>query len=143
MDLNRDLRPPVARNGGGEAERLNGGCFCVTIDRKALIKALNEEVGSRNFAQALIESNPTLFSNVPTFVPSETLRQMARVIDAVEAVARLPGYRQAVLSWAPPIAGLDFGHEAKTVTLPLGAHAILQHAEKSTLTLTGHPTISA
>jgi hypothetical protein len=109
MDLNRDLRPPVARNGGGEAERLNGGCFCVTIDRKALIKALNEEVGSRNFAQALIESNPTLFSNVPTFVPSETLSQMARVIDAVEAVARLPGYRQAVLSWAPPIAGLDFG----------------------------------
>ncbi|WP_312478857.1 muramoyltetrapeptide carboxypeptidase [Kosakonia cowanii] len=43
----------------------------------------------------------------------------------------------------PVIAGLDFGHEAKTVTLPLGAHAILQHAEKSTLTLTGHPTISA
>jgi hypothetical protein len=34
---------------------------------------------------------------------------MARVIDAVEAAARLPRYREAALSWAPPIARLDFG----------------------------------
>ncbi|XTZ40141.1 muramoyltetrapeptide carboxypeptidase [Salmonella enterica] len=42
----------------------------------------------------------------------------------------------------PVITGLTFGHEPQTVTLPLGAHAILQHAEKSQLILSGHPTIS-
>ncbi|WP_039056570.1 muramoyltetrapeptide carboxypeptidase [Enterobacter sp. Bisph1] len=41
----------------------------------------------------------------------------------------------------PVISGLAFGHEPQTVTLPLGATARLQHAEKSQLTLSGHPTI--
>jgi hypothetical protein len=95
--------------GGDEAGRLNRGCFCITLDRDALTDALNREVGSPDFAQALSESHPTLFSNVPAFVPSETLIEMARVVDAVEAAARLPGYREAALSRAPPIARLDFG----------------------------------
>jgi hypothetical protein len=34
---------------------------------------------------------------------------MAWVVDAVEAAAQLPGYREAALSWAPPIANLDHG----------------------------------
>ncbi|MGG7446601.1 muramoyltetrapeptide carboxypeptidase [Kosakonia oryzendophytica] len=42
----------------------------------------------------------------------------------------------------PLISGLPFGHEPQTVTLPLGAHAVLQHAEKSQLTLSGHPVMS-
>src|SRR6202795_880928 len=71
--------------------------------------ALNREVGSQDFAQRLGESHPSLFSNVPAFVPAETLIEMARVIDAVETAARLPDYRAAALSWAPPIARLDFG----------------------------------
>jgi hypothetical protein len=95
--------------GEGEAERLNRGCFCITLDRNALTNALSREVGSQDFAQALGKSHPTLFSNVPAFIPAETLIEMARVVDAIEAVARLPGYREAALSWAPPIARLDFG----------------------------------
>ena len=95
--------------GRGEAERLNWGCFCITLDRNALMAALNQEVGSKDFAQRLGESHPSLFSNVPAFVPAETLIEMARVVDAVESAARLPGYREAALSWAPPIARLDFG----------------------------------
>jgi hypothetical protein len=71
--------------------------------------ALNREVGSQDFAQKLGESHPSLFSNVPAFVPAEILTEMARVVDAVETAARLPGYREAALSWAPPIARLDFG----------------------------------
>ena len=90
-------------------ERLNWGCFCITLDRAALIDALNREVGSANFAQRLGGSHPSLFSNVATFVSAKTLIEMARVVDAVEAAARLPGYREAVLSWALPIARLDFG----------------------------------
>lgn len=93
----------------GEADRLNRGCFCVTLDRAALVGALNQEVGSQDFAQKLGASHPSLFSNVPTFVQTDTLSEMARVIDAVEATAHLPSYREAALSWAPPIARLDFG----------------------------------
>jgi hypothetical protein len=92
-----------------EAERLNRGCFCITLDRTALREALNREVGSPDFAQGLGASHPSLFSNVPAFVPADTLIEMVRVIDAVEAAARLPDYRKAALSWAPPIAKLDFG----------------------------------
>jgi hypothetical protein len=92
-----------------QAERLNLGCFCITLDRAALMESLNQQVGAEDFAQGLATSHPSLFSNVSTFVTSETLSEMARVIDAVEAAARLPGYREAALSWAPPIAGLDFG----------------------------------
>ncbi|MNP59487.1 Murein tetrapeptide carboxypeptidase [compost metagenome] len=44
----------------------------------------------------------------------------------------------------PVISGLAFGHEQQTVTLPLGAQAILKHNEAGTvLTISGHPIISA
>jgi hypothetical protein len=95
--------------GAGEAERLNRGCFCITLDRHALMEALNQEAGSHDFAQGLAESHPSLFSNVPVFVPARTLMEMAQVVDAVETAASLPSYREAALSWAPPIARLDFG----------------------------------
>jgi hypothetical protein len=92
-----------------KAERLNRGCFCITIDRVALVEALNREVGSQDFAQGLSKTHPSLFSNVPAFVPAALLAEMGRVVDAVEAAVSLPGYREAALSWAPSIAGLDFG----------------------------------
>ena len=42
----------------------------------------------------------------------------------------------------PLITGLDFGHEQRTVTLPLGAHAILNNTQEGTqLTISGHPVI--
>jgi len=44
----------------------------------------------------------------------------------------------------PVISGLDFGHEQRTVTLPLGAHGILNHHNSgTTLTISGHPVIKA
>lgn len=109
MNLNQDARTAMPKEGGSEAERLNRGCFCMTLDRAALTEALNRVVGSQDFAQTLAASHPSLFSNVPAFVPAEALVEMARVVDAVEAAARLPGYRKAALSWAPPIAKLDLG----------------------------------
>lgn len=42
----------------------------------------------------------------------------------------------------PLITGLDFGHEQRTVTLALGARAVLQHGQSGTqLTISGHPTL--
>ena len=95
--------------GGSKAEQLNRGCFCMTVDRIALMEALNQQVGAQDFAQTLAASHPSLFSNVPAFVPAQALIEMARVVDAVEATTRLPGYREVALSWAPPIARLDPG----------------------------------
>jgi muramoyltetrapeptide carboxypeptidase len=42
----------------------------------------------------------------------------------------------------PLIDGLDFGHEPRTVTLPLGARAVLKKDENGVrLTLSGHPVL--
>ena len=95
------------------AELLNKGCFCITLDREALEKALDREAGTSGFAARLASSHPLLFSNVPVFVPAETMAEMARVVTAVEGAARLPGYQDAALAWAPTIARTEFG--------PLGA----------------------
>ncbi len=43
---------------------------------------------------------------------------------------------------SPLITGLDFGHEPRTVTLPLGAQAILTNTREGTqLTISGHPVL--
>lgn len=42
----------------------------------------------------------------------------------------------------PLITGLDFGHEQRMVTLPIGANATLKNTRQGTqLTLSGHPTL--
>ncbi|EBP7623103.1 muramoyltetrapeptide carboxypeptidase [Salmonella enterica subsp. enterica serovar Austin] len=42
----------------------------------------------------------------------------------------------------PLITGLDFGHEQRTVTLPIGANATLKNTRQGAqLTLSGHPTL--
>lgn len=104
------MSPPEAQTAvNGRAERLNRGCFCISLDREELSVALDHEVGETGFAAALMATHPILFSNVPVFVPSDTLAKIGQVIAAIEAVARLPGYRAAVLSYAPAVAIKDFG----------------------------------
>jgi hypothetical protein len=91
------------------AERLNHGCFCITLDRGALAAALDLEVGEPGFAKRLNLSHPNLFSNVAVFVPSTIVEEMAEVVVAVESATLLPQYRVAALSYAPPVAIRDFG----------------------------------
>lgn len=44
----------------------------------------------------------------------------------------------------PLITGLDFGHDTRTVTLPLGARAhLIHHGDSAMLTLSGHPVLKA
>ena len=47
------------------SERLNQGCFCITLDRTALGNALQREVDDPEFSSALINTHPHLFSSSP------------------------------------------------------------------------------
>lgn len=91
------------------SERLNQECFCITLDRDALCQALEREVGDPEFCKTFIGPKTNLFSNVPVFLSEANVRDMLRIVHAVEAATRLPGYRDAALSWAPEIARHHFG----------------------------------
>ena len=95
------------------AARLNQGCFCITLDREALSKAIELEVGDETFLKANVDTRPNLFANVPVFLPAAALAEMGQIVVAIEAAARLADFQSAVLGWAPEIAQKDHG--------PLGA----------------------
>ncbi|MBC7504210.1 MAG: hypothetical protein H7267_00530 [Sandarakinorhabdus sp.] len=103
-----DCLPP-ATAAADPAERLNQGCFCITLDRQALSRELDVEVGIPGFASALAGSHPSLFSNVPVFVTRATMAALEGVVAAVETAAGLPAYNAAAMARAPAIALADFG----------------------------------
>lgn len=116
-----------------EAEELNRGCFCLTLDRTSLAQSLDREVAVAGFADRLNGSHPTLFSNVPVFVPSATLAEMAQIVTAVEAATRLPQYRALALSHATPGASRDFGPVGDGVVLTPNPHVHALFADKRNL----------
>jgi hypothetical protein len=91
------------------AERLNQGCFCITLDRAALSRHLDAEVGIPGFATGLASTHESLFSNVAVFVSEPMMAAMKSVVAAVEAATRLSGFQVAAMEWAPAIAAADFG----------------------------------
>jgi len=91
------------------SELLNHECFCITLDREALCRALEREAGDPEFCRTFIGPKTHLFSNVPVFLSESNVGKMLRIVHAVEAATRFPGYRDAVLSRAPEIARHDFG----------------------------------
>lgn len=82
---------------------LNQSCRCVTMDDALLAAALAKE-GATFGAEQLVASHPNLFSRVAVFVSDETRRAMQGVINAVERVVALPGYRELALAAAHPHA---------------------------------------
>lgn len=91
------------------SEHLNQKCFCITLDRAALCDSLEREVGDAEFYATFIRTRPHLFSNAPVFVSETETIEMLRIVRAIEAATRLPGYRRMALSWAPEPAQRDFG----------------------------------
>ncbi len=100
-------------------EWLNTSCFCISLDREALKRALSEKLATPAM-QALIEERmPYLFSAQPIFLSDAQTQRMAEVIRAVESVVASPPYREHVLSYAPAIAshapngakGVFFGYD--------------------------------
>ena len=93
------------------AAACNRDCRCLTTNRAALHSAL--ETGLSHRTADLVAARPLLFADSAVFVSAAEVARMGAVIAAVEGVAALPGYRDTMLSLAPPSAQRDPG--------PLGA----------------------
>jgi hypothetical protein len=107
--MDTPVESSVVQGARSISERLNQECFCVTLDRDALCESLEREVGDPDFCATFIRPRTHLFSNAPVFLSEGNVAEMLRIVHAVEAATRLPGYRDAALSWAPEIARHDFG----------------------------------
>ena len=91
------------------ANRLNQECYCITLDRKALNKSLQDQLMETGNEPIAAEQLDTLFSATPVFVPKIEIETMERIVEAIESAAKLPPYQEQVLSWAPEIATFDPG----------------------------------
>jgi hypothetical protein len=91
------------------SERLNQQCFCITLDRAALCAAVEEQVDDPDFCATFIKTRPHLLSNAAVYLAESDTSEMGRIVRAIVAVTRLPGYRDAALSWSPAISHRDYG----------------------------------
>lgn len=91
------------------AQQLNQHCACITLDRETLSANLSRQLQAVD--QDLLASPvwSQMFANSAVFVPSEVVAQMQDVVTALEGAVGLPGYQQAVMSWAPTSAVIDPG----------------------------------
>ena len=87
-------------------DMLNSACFCFSLDKKALARALDSELGQPGLSDMVRQRCPFLFAAQPVFVATPQLLRMAQVMQAVESVVALPAYREQVLGAAPAIARL-------------------------------------
>ena len=100
MHMNTALPGPEA------IDALNRECFCFSLDRDALARALDSELGRPGLSEMVRERCPYVFAAQPVFVSALQLQRMAQVVQAVESVVALPPYREQALSLAPAIARL-------------------------------------
>jgi len=107
--MNAESETPLGPAVPTRAERLNKGCVCLTLDGLALEQELDRKAGDAAFCASFVQTRPHLFSQVAVFLSDCDIREMVRIVRAIEAATRLAGYRQAALSWAPEIARHDYG----------------------------------
>ena len=87
-----------------DIEHLNVDCTCITLDRDRLCNALAVAVGDASFCNELVTSRPHLVSAQPLFLTADHASAMQSVVRAIETVALMPAYREAVLTYGPEIA---------------------------------------
>lgn len=98
---------------------VSNACFCTTLDERRLQEAVTQELSDAQLAQDVRSRWSTAFASWPVFVSLADWRRMARVVEAVEQVVKLPGWREDALRQAPPIAshcpqgaiGVFFGYD--------------------------------
>ena len=110
--MNADLSLPhlgaTVESHGSDVDELNCACFCFSLDKDALARELDSELGQPGLSVMVRERCPYLFAAQPVFVAATQLQRMAQVMQAIESVVALPTYQEQVLATAPAIARL--GH---------------------------------
>nr|MBP6854409.1 hypothetical protein [Rhodoferax sp.] len=81
--------PVPADSGMVSIERLNIGCFCISLDQAALRDALESGIGSPGLFDLVQQRCPYLFAARPVFVSHAHMARMAEVVRAVESVVAL------------------------------------------------------
>ena len=99
----------MAGSSSPNSEKLNGNCFCVTLDDDALRNALQAEARDEHFYERFIKPRAHLFSAAPVFLSAAEFSRMEAVVRAIEGVAQKEQYRSAALSFAPEVARQDYG----------------------------------
>lgn len=130
--MNEESSSPSTISGALPAQipeqRMNSGCYCVSLDRDALRLALEAQLGSQALVTLIEERCPFLFSAMPVFVSESQHGQMEAVVKALEFVISMSSYRERILSSAAPIArhdpggarGVFFGYDFHLVADAIG-----------------------
>ncbi len=100
-------------------EMLNSKCFCISLEEGVLKKALKSDLEVPEIFSLIEERNPYLFSANPVFISDSHIKQMAKVIHAIESVVALPAYREQIFGNASTISrhnpsgpmGVFFGYD--------------------------------
>ncbi len=100
------------------AASLNADCHAAEIDRAALEDALRAQ--SEDFLRRVQSDRPHLFADTALFITAGQMEQMRAVVNAVEQVVALRGWRDSALQHAPQIA--HFVPRAKAVFMGYDFH---------------------
>src|SRR5687768_6079644 len=100
---NRAMREPADPT---LAHLLNQSCQCITLDERALDRALHDACAGVGLGDLSV-THPHLFSRSAVFVEEATLQRMREVVAAVERLVSLPSYRARVLAEAHPHAQVE------------------------------------
>ena len=103
---------------GQLANLLNRSCHCINVDRDALRRTLETQLGTPGAYTRLLETHPHLLAESPVFISRDHIDQMAKIIKSIENLVALKAYQNLVLEWAPEIGrnchgsrGVFFGYD--------------------------------
>lgn len=85
--------PPAGQGHASDADALNRGCFCVTLNKEHL----HAQLSSDQLAQDLTLTHPHLFSHTSVFLSPAHFQQIQRVIALITQVVNRPEFSQQVL----------------------------------------------
>lgn len=91
------------------AEALNKGCACRTLDQDLLRSQLGLDPLLKGILEDINQNRPHLFSATTVFLSLQQLNSMTHLIEGIEAIIKLPAFQRMALDRAPSIAHKSFG----------------------------------
>ena len=71
-------------------EKLNMDCACITLDRDALCRAMEDVIGDPDFCNQLAVARPHLLSAQPMFLSTLHAGRMQQIVSATNSILQLP-----------------------------------------------------